>query len=193
MISFLSGKIISKTDRYVILKVGGVGYKVFVPARLLKIIAESKEDINLFTYLAVKDSGWELYGFSDLSELEFFGLLISISGVGPKTAMNILGEVSVEDLQEAIVLGEEEIIARASGVSKKVAGRIILELKTKVKKLAKSKTDKSFVAEEIEVIDALVTLGYRVREIREALKSLPEGPLRVEDRVKETLKRLGRG
>ena len=193
MISFLSGKIISQTDRYVILNVGGVGYKVFVPARLLEIIAESKEDINLFTHLAVKDSGWELYGFADLSELEFFGLLISISGVGPKTAMNILGEVSVEDLQEAIVLGEEEIIARASGVSKKVAGRIILELKTKVKKLAKSKTDKSFVAEEIEVIDALVTLGYRVREIREALKSLPEGPLRVEDRVKETLKRLGRG
>ena len=193
MISFLSGKIISQTYRYVILKVGGVGYKVFVPARLLEIIAESKEDINLFTHLAVKDSGWELYGFADLSELEFFGLLISISGVGPKTAMNILGEVSVEDLQEAIVLGEEEIIARASGVSKKVAGRIILELKTKVKKLAKSKTDKSFVAEEIEVIDALVTLGYRVREIREALKSLPEGPLRVEDRVKETLKRLGRG
>ncbi len=192
MISYLSGKILIKSERYLIVDVNGVGYKVFTPQRVLDSIAQEGGDINLFTYLAVKESAWELYGFLTTQELEFYELLLSISGIGPKTAMNILGQVAVNDLQEAIVLGEESIISRASGVSKKVAGRIILELKTKVKKLAKSKDQRSFVAEEIEVIDALVTLGYRVHEIRTALKNLPAETAKIEDKVKEALKLLGR-
>lgn len=192
MISYLSGKILIKSERYLIVDVNGVGYKVFTPQRVLDSIAQEGGDINLFTYLAVKESAWELYGFLTTQELEFYDLLLSISGIGPKTAMNILGQVAVNDLQESIVLGEESIISRASGVSKKVAGRIILELKTKVKKLAKSKDQRSFVAEEIEVIDALVTLGYRVHEIRTALKNLPAETAKIEDKVKEALKLLGR-
>ncbi len=192
MISYLSGKILIKSDRYLIVDVNGVGYKVFAPQRVLDSLTQESGNINLFTYLAVKENAWELYGFLTTQELEFYELLLSISGIGPKTAMNILGQVAVDDLQEAIVLGEESIISRASGVSKKVAGRIILELKTKVKKLAKSKDQKSSVAEEIEVIDALVTLGYRVHEIRAALKGLPAETTKIEDRVKEALKLLGR-
>lgn len=192
MISYLAGKILKQADRYIIVDVNGVGYKIFVSERLLESIAQAGEDIKLFTYLAIKDNAWELYGFLSLPELEFFELLLSISGIGPKTAMNILSQVSVEDLQEAIVLGEEAIISRGSGIGKKVAARIILELKNKVKKLAKGKDGKSSVAEEIEVIDALVTLGYRVGEVRQAMKNLPPEIDKVEDKVKEALKILGR-
>jgi len=191
MISYLAGKILSKSDRFVIVDINGVGYKIFAPQRLLEGLAVD-EAVEFFTHLAIKDSAWELYGFLTLAELEFFELLLSISGIGPKTALNILGGVSVDDLQEAIVLGEEEIIARGAGVGKKVAGRIILELKNKVKKLAKSKGERSAVAEEIEVIDALVSLGYKVYEVRQALKNLPAEAQRVEDRVKEALKLLGK-
>lgn len=191
MISYLAGKILIKTDRFVILDINGVGYKVFVPERLIEGLEKSQE-AKFFVYSAIKDNAWDLYGFLDMAELEFYELLLSISGIGPKTAMNILSGVSVNDLEEAIVLGEEEIISRASGVTKKMAGRIILELKSKVKKLSKSKGERSMVAQEIEVIDALVSLGYKVFEIREAMKNLPKEAVRVEDMVKETLKSLGK-
>jgi Holliday junction DNA helicase RuvA len=124
--------------------------------------------------------------------LELFELLISIPGIGPKTASNILSVASVEDLQEAIVLGDETILSRVSGIGKKVAQKIVIELKTKIKKLAKGAGDKFKVADEIEIIDALVALGYKVYEAREAIKQVPDSVKGVENRVKETLKRLGR-
>ena len=119
-------------------------------------------------------------------------LLITIPGIGPKTAANILSYASVEDLQEAIVLGDETILSRVSGIGKKVAQKIVIELKSKVKKLAKGTGDKFKVADEIEIIDALVTLGYKVYEAREALKAVPETVKGVENRVREALKRLGK-
>ncbi|PJE59986.1 MAG: Holliday junction branch migration protein RuvA, partial [Candidatus Portnoybacteria bacterium CG10_big_fil_rev_8_21_14_0_10_44_7] len=90
MISYLAGKILSKSDRFVIVDINGVGYKIFAPQRLLEGLAVD-EAVEFFTHLAIKDSAWELYGFLTLAELEFFELLLSISGIGPKTALNILG------------------------------------------------------------------------------------------------------
>jgi len=124
--------------------------------------------------------------------LELFELLISISGIGPKTAANILSAASVEDLQEAIVLGDETILARVSGIGKKVAQKIVIELKSKIKKLARGTGDKFRVADEIEIIDALVALGYKVYEAREALKQVPQEIKGVENKVREALKRLGK-
>jgi len=119
-------------------------------------------------------------------------LLITIPGIGPKTAAGILSVASVEDLQEAIVLGDETILSRVSGIGKKVAQKIVIELKSKIKKLVKGAGDKFKVADEIEIIDALVALGYKVYEAREAVKQLPAGIKSVEERVKEALKRLGK-
>lgn len=192
MISSLAGKILLKSEKYAIVEVGGVGYKVWCSEKTLNKIPQIGEIVKLFTYLAVKETSWDLFGFLTFEEVELFELLISISGIGPKTAANILAVASVEDLQEAIVLGDETILARVSGIGKKVAQKIVIELKSKVKKLAGGSGDKFKVADEIEIIDALVALGYKVYEAREALKSLPEDIKGVENKVREALKRLGK-
>jgi Holliday junction DNA helicase RuvA len=192
MISSLEGKIALKSEKYAIIETNGIGFRVNLSEKTLSKIPQLAGSVKLFTYLSVKETGWDLFGFLTFDELELFELLISISGIGPKTAMNILGVASVADLQEAIVLGDETILARVSGIGTKVAQKIVIELKSKVKKLAKGTGDKFKVADEIEIIDALVTLGYKVYEAREVLKQLPADIKGVENKVREALKRLGK-
>lgn len=191
MISSLEGKIALKSEKYFILEANGVGYKVFCSEKTLSKIPQAGGSVKLYTYLSVKETSWDLFGFLAFEELDLFELLITIPGIGPKTAMNILGVASVEDLQEAIVLGDETILGKVSGIGKKMAQKIVLELKSKVKKLSQGKGEASRVAGDIEVIDALVSLGYRVHEVREVLHQLPESVKGVENKVKECLKRLG--
>jgi len=192
MINSLEGRIALKSEKYVIIESGGIGFRVNCSEKTLSKIPQIGQSVKLFAYLSVKETGWDLFGFLAFDELEFFELLITIPGIGPKTAANILSGASPDDLQEAIVLGDESILSRVSGIGKKVAEKIILELRTKVKKLAKGSGDKFKVADEIEIIDALVTLGYKVYEARDALKAVPESVKGVENRVRETLKRLGK-
>jgi len=190
MISSLEGKIALKAEKYAIIETGGIGFRVNLSEKTLSKIPQSGGSVKLFTYLSVKETGWDLFGFLTFEELDLFELLITIPGIGPKTASNILGVASVADLQEAIVLGDETILGKVSGIGKKMAQKIVIELKTKVKKI--SKGEGSGVAGDIEVIDALVNLGYKVYEVREVLQKLPENIKGVENRVKETLKRLGK-
>ncbi len=192
MISTLEGKITLKAEKYAVIETGGIGFKVFCSEKTSTKMPPIGQSVKLFTYLSVKENGWDLFGFLAFEELEMFELLITISGIGPKTAAGILSGASVEDLQEAIVLGDETILSRVSGIGKKVAQKIVIELKSKVKKLAKGTGDKFRVADEIEIIDALVSLGYKVYEAREALKQVPTETKGVENRVKEALKRLGK-
>jgi len=192
MITSLRGKILVKAEKHIIVEAGGVGFKVFCAEKTLKKIPPVGEEAKLFTYLSVKENGWDLFGFLTADDLEMFELLITIPGIGPKTAAGILSGASVDDLQEAIVLGDETILARVSGIGKKVAQKIVIELKTKVKKLAKGSGDKFKVADDIEIIDALVVLGYKLYEARDALKSLPSDIKGIENKVKEALKRLGK-
>ena len=192
MISSIEGKISLRAEKHIILEANGVGYKVWCAEKTLSKIPQIGGSVKLFTYLSVKETGWDLFGFLTYEELEMFELLISISGIGPKTAAGILSAASVEDLQEAIVLGDETILSRVSGIGSKVAQKIVIELKSKVKKLAKGSGDKFKVADDIEIIDALVALGYKVYEAREALKQVPEDIKGMENRVREALKRLGK-
>jgi len=192
MISSLEGKITLRAEKHIILEAGGIGFKVWCGEKTLSKLPQIGETVKLFTYLSVKETGWDLFGFLSFEELEMFELLITISGIGPKTAAGILSAATVEDLQEAIVLGDETILARVSGIGSKVAMKIVIELKSKVKKLAKGTGDKFKVADDIEIIDALVVLGYKVYEAREALKQVPESVKGMENRVREALKRLGK-
>ena len=192
MISSLEVKISLRAEKHIILEANGIGYKVWCAEKTLSKIPQIGGSVKLFTYLSVKETGWDLFGFLTYEELEMFELLISISGIGPKTAAGILSAASVEDLQEAIVLGDETILSRVSGIGSKVAQKIVIELKSKVKKLAKGSGDKFKVADDIEIIDALVALGYKVYEAREALKQVPEDIKGMENRVREALKRLGK-
>ena len=189
MINSLEGKIALKAEKYAIIETGGIGFRVNLSEKTLSKIPQSGGSVKLFTFLSVKETGWDLFGFLTFEELDLFELLITIPGIGPKTAMNILAVASVADLQEAIVLGDETVLGKVSGIGKKMAQKIVIELKSKVKKL--SKGEGSGVAGDIEVIDALVNLGYKVYEVREVLQKLPENIKGVENRVKETLKRLG--
>jgi|SRR3989338_7452166 len=192
MISSLEGKITLRAEKHIILEAGGIGFKVWCGEKTLSKLPQIGETVKLFTYLSVKETGWDLFGFLTFDEIEMFELLISISGIGPKTAAGILSAATVEDLQEAIVLGDETILARVSGIGKKVAQKIVIELKSKVKKLAKGSGDKFKVADDIEIIDAIVALGYKVYEAREALKQVPADIKGVENKIRETLKRLGK-
>ena len=192
MINSLEGKITLKSEKYAIIEAGGTGFRVNLSEKTLSKIPQIGQSVKLFTYLSVKETGWDLFGFLTFDELEMLELLITISGIGPKTAANILSFASVDDLQEAIVLGDETILSRVSGIGKKVAQKIVIELRSKVKKLAKGTGDKFKVADEIEIIDALVVLGYKVYEARDALKQVPETIKGIENRVREALKRLGK-
>lgn len=187
MISLLKGTIELNTDKYVVVDVGGVGYKVFISGNTFKNLPKKGEKVKLYTHLHVREDAMELYGFLTREELEFFELLISISGIGPKGALNILTVASVDTLKRAIVNEESSILTKVSGIGKKTAEKIILELKNKVgdEYLGKG-------VSESEAIDALMSLGYKLQESREALKKVPKNIEGVENRVREALKLLGR-
>ncbi|MFZ5559902.1 MAG: Holliday junction branch migration protein RuvA [Patescibacteria group bacterium] len=188
MIGFIEGEIEYSTDRYVIVDVDGIGYKVFISGNTFKKLPKVGEKVKLYTHLHVREDIMDLYGFLDRKELEFFELLISISGIGPKGATNILNVASVETLKKAIANEESSILTKVSGIGKKTAEKIILELKSKV---SGEYLDDKFGAGG-EAIDALVSLGYKLHEAREALKKVPENIKDVGDKVKAALKLLGK-
>lgn len=192
MISSLEGKIALKLEKYAVIETGGIGFKVLCAEKTLSKIPQIGSSVKLYTFLSVKETSWDLFGFLTFEEVELFELLISISGIGPKTAAGILSVASVEDIQDAIVMGDETILARVSGIGKKVAQKIVIELKSKVKKLAKGSGDKYKVADDIEIIDALVAMGYKMFEVREVLRQLPAEITGIEAKVKEALKQLGK-
>jgi len=193
MISFVRGKLVLTSNKFIILDINGLGLKIFCSSQLIqKIAAAQKTEIQLFTSLSVKENQWDLFGFETFAELETFELLISISGIGPKTALNILSSASVEEIEEAIILENASILSKVSGISKKNAQKIIVELKSKIKKISRQQATKSELAEEIEIIDALTELGYKLSEIRPILNSLKNQKLTIEETIREALRILGK-
>lgn len=192
MISYLSGQIKHKNDKFIILDVNGVGYQVFVSPLTLEAIGQS-DKATLFTKLFVKEDSMELYGFLTLEELEFFEQLLTVSSVGPKSALNILSVGKVEDIKKAIIHGDASILTKVSGIGQKTAERLILELKNKISiKIGKGeKVDLENLGDS-NSIDALINLGYRRAEAREALRKVDPKVIEVKDRVREALKMLGK-
>lgn len=189
MIGFIEGKIEYSNDRYAVLEVNNIGYKVYISANTFKKLPKKGEKVKLFTHLHVREDIMDLYGFLDRSDLEFFELLISISGIGPKGATNILNVASVDTLKKAIANEESSILTKVSGIGKKTAEKIILELKNKVSG-GELLGDKA--GADGEVIDALIGLGYKLYEAREVLKKIPHDVKEVGDKVKAALKLLGK-
>lgn len=191
MISHLTGNIIHKDLGFVILETGGIGYKVSMTGETLSEITKSgNKQISLWTYLAIREDNWELYGFLSRETLEFFELLISISGIGPKTALSVLNASSIENLQMAISSGETSYLTKISGIGRKLAEKIVFELKEKV---GGNSTEISIAMKgDADVLEALISLGYSEREGREAIKKLPKNISGTGNRVKEVLKVLGK-
>ena len=187
MISYISGVVIEKETRFAIIDVGGLGYRVFVTEdtlRRLKIGATAK----LKTHHAVREDTEELFGFLETDDLKLFELLLSVPGIGPKTSLNILNVATPETLRRSITSGETAYLTKISGIGRKTAEKIILELR---EKLGKSEEDDG-LKEEVDALEALKSLGYSHTEAREALKNIPKDAVNTSDRVKQALKILGR-
>lgn len=185
MISYLNGKIILKRDKFIIMEVANVGYKVFLNRQNLLKLPEIGENIKLFTYQNVKEEALDLYGFFTYDELEFFEALMDIRGVGPKSALDISALGSLDKIKDRILSQDEKIFEGIPGIGSKKAMTIILELTGKIKMLG-NKKDSSDEAE-----NALVQLGFSRQQSKEALSHVPSSVKSSEERIKLALKNLG--
>jgi Holliday junction DNA helicase RuvA len=196
MISRLTGKIAHIDPKYIILDVNGVGYKVYTTVDSMLSIGKEGNEAVFWTYLAVRENALDLYGFSSLAELNFFELLITISGIGPKTALGILNSASVETLQTAVQTDDTSHLVKISGIGKKVAEKIVMELKDKVDKFTHSEEAKSAMKQahknDNDALEALKALGYSQNEARDALKELPKEITKTNEKIREALKVLGK-
>lgn len=189
MIAYLKGKILSKGPNFLVLSVGLVGYKVYAPASLL-IKHKPGSELEAFIHTHVREDQISLYGFSSAEELELFEFLISVSGVGPKMALSILSATSAEHIKSAITGGDAAVFTKVSGVGRKTAERLIVELREKLGGAGTGISGK-MSKEFSDGLDALVGLGYSANEAREALKRVPEQLSDSGQIVKAALQFLG--
>ena len=190
MISSLSGQIISKDSRSVILNVSGVGYKIAATSDTLARL-KLGENATLWTHLAVRENAMELFGFLERETLNFFELLITISGIGPKTALTILSVASPEVIRQAIVSGDTSYLTKVSGLGKKKADKIVLELQDKIGALPLQESGGK-PNEDVDVVEALKALGYSQESARESLRKLDKNITGAGERIKAALKFLGK-
>lgn len=197
MIAYLKGKLAYKDPTFVIIDISGVGYQVKISLQTFSQIKD-EEQVMLLTYLSIKEDGHTLYGFSQDSEKKLFLNLISISGVGPNTALMILSSLTTEELESAIVKEDARTIQNVKGVGTKTAQRIILELKDKIKKdsigdpiIALGSIAKTNNKTKEEALQALLTLGFTkaVAEKNIATVLKKTGPeISLEELIKASLK-----
>lgn len=190
MIAYLFGSARFVHEGFLVLDVHGVGYKVHGTSRTLEY-ARTNTEISLHVHTVVREDALELFGFVTHEELELFKLLIGISGIGPRSALGIIGLESVETLISAIAHGDIGYLTKVSGVGKKSAEKIVLELRDKVSRM-RGGDMKPVHNEDSDVLEALQALGYRADDAREALKMLPEGTLGQNERIREALRMLSR-
>lgn len=206
MFYYIKGKLVAAAPGYAVIDAMGVAYKLTVSENTYRSLparhtAPTPPDTLLYTYLAVREDGIELYGFIDESELSSFKMLISVSGVGPKAAMSILSQLTPERFALAVCTEDKKAISAANGIGPKTAARIILELKDKLSKQTEFDLSAPSVADTTvtpsagrgklsEAQDALVVLGYTRGEAQNVLKSIDTQSLPLEDIIREALKRL---
>lgn len=185
MIGHLKGTLIHQDLKSVILDVAGVGYKIYTNTASLE--SQTGKTLEFWTYLAVRENALDLYGFTKREELEFFELLLTVSGIGPKSAMGILSVATLQNLRHAVSTGDTSHLTKVSGVGKKNAEKIVLELKDKLEN-AKFESGHS-ISGDVDALEALKSLGYGEREAREALKKVTDSK-DTGDKVKKALKLL---
>lgn len=196
MISQLEGQTAFSGDRFVVLDVHGVGYRINTTTENVRMSSKGTDTVRFFTHLAVRENALDLYGFLSRQELEFFELLITVSGIGPKTALGILNVAPVETLLSAITSGDASHLTKVSGIGAKNAQKIVLELKEKVGGISLNSdgTIPTALKEENDVLEALQSLGYSQKDARDALKEVPEKAAKsVQEKIREALRILGQG
>ncbi len=187
MIGSIKGKIIWKSDKFIIVETGGVGYKINVSLNTLSTQTRDDSEVFLWIYTHVREDYFDLYGFIERKELEFFEMLINVSGIGPKGALTILGVASIETLSKAINTSDVAYLTKISGIGRKTAEKMVIELRDKVSKESMIGT----LQEELDALEALKMLGYSQNEAREALKGVsPDTDTNT--KIRQALKTLGK-
>jgi len=190
MIATLEGVLEYRGIDSAIIKVGGVGFQVYIPSSSLSKLGATGDRVSLYTHLHLREDNVSLYGFASSEELALFKNLISVSGVGPKVALSLLSNLAVEQLAMAITGGNAELISQVPGIGKKVASRIVIELKGKLEREWKEAA-LPLAPEDADAIAALTSLGYSLREATQAISSLPSSSeLSLEEKVKMALQQL---
>ncbi len=192
MISSLNGKLEALVSDWAIINVGGIGFQVFMPTSVLSVLGPIGKEVKLYTHLHLRQDNVTLYGFASTEELALFHILIGVSGLGPKLALAMLSTMSVERLTMAIATGNIDLLTIVPGIGKKVASRIILELKEKIGTGWVITPAAQLAQENTDVLAALTSLGYSAAEAAKAVATLPPAAdLNLEERVKLALAYFG--
>ena len=204
MIAYVKGELVQKQIGYVVIDVGGLGYKIFMSEPSIEEIGNIGDEVKVHTYYRVSEDDISLFGFNTQEELRMFELLISVSGIGAKTAIAMLACIEPSQFAIAVISDDIDTLKKIPGVGPKSAQRIVLELKDKMKKEQqiseltnatleqKSKIKKVIVADSKtqEAIDALQVLGYTKKDVEKALEQIDTTELKVEDIIKQALRQL---
>lgn len=193
MYYYLKGELVLKQDNFAVLDNGGVGYKIYTSQNSLDSVTLST-DVTFYTYVYVREDIFDIYGFVTNDELAMFLHLLSVSGVGPKAALSILSVVTPQQLVLAVITNDAKTLTKANGVGAKMAQRVILELKDKLKnvELVPEETFGVEIADDdsgMEAVSALVVLGYSQQEAKKAVSKVDQS-LPVEEIVKQALLKL---
>lgn len=184
MIAFIQGNIILKKEKFIIIEVSGIGYKVFLSQKTLLKLPETGQNVKLFCFQDVKENSIALYGFLDYKDLEFFEILNDIRGIGPKAAIELSSLGPLDKIKERILAQDETVFAGIHGIGKKKIMTIILELSGKIRNITAVKK-----GDESE--DALTSLGFSRSQAKTALERIGKN-LSQEERIKQALKLLGK-
>ena len=208
MLAYIKGELVSKARGYVVIDVGGLGYKVFMSEIAMENIGKIGDIVKVHTYYRVMEDDISIFGFNTPEELRLFELLISVSGVGAKTAINMLGVIEPSDFAISIISNDINTLKKLPGIGPKTAQRIVLELKDKLKKeqqieelsIAANSGDKKIEirkaiekdSKEEEAFTALQVLGYTSREIEKAMDKIDKENMSLEDIIKAGLRELAK-
>src|SRR5664279_2849348 len=186
MIASVEGKVAAIYADHLVVVVGGIGFKVFVPRNT--IVAREGDEVQLHTEMIVREDLIALYGFASLAERDTFTRLITVSGVGPKLALSVLGTMSIDSLHNAVASGQPELLMRVPGIGKKMGEKIVFELKGKLKGADGLIRAGTLSDVNRDVLDALVGFGYSIAEAQSALEALPpDTPNNFEERMRRAL------
>jgi len=185
MIASVEGTVAASYSDHLVVVVGGIGFKVFVPRNTVVMEGET---VHLHTEMIVREDLIALYGFASIAERDTFNRLITVSGVGPKLAMSVLGTMSIDSLRNAVATGQPELLTRVPGVGKKMAEKIVFELKDKLKGADGLISSSAVTDVNKDVLDALTGFGYSIAEAQAALEALPpDTPNNFEERMRRAL------
>ena len=200
MLAYIKGELASKSNEYVVIEAGGLGYKVFMPETAIERLGNIGDKVKVHTYYRVREDDISIFGFNTQEELRMFELLLSVSGVGAKTAVVIISVIEPSDFAFAVISEDISELVKIPGIGQKSAQRIVLELKDKLKKDAISVNTDSKVKVKIEnknedveeAMSALQVLGYSRKEIEKAFEKIEKKDLSIEELIKKGLSILSK-